>query len=202
MNGEFYNTVGGDRIESRQVDELIGIARGLIADGQINQAEAEFLQKWLAANVEVSGQPLIRMLYRRINEILSDGVADEDEKVELFETLSRFSSGDFEIGEPLKASTLPICQPSPSLTFPGLRYTFTGTFNFGQRKHCEAAVIERGASAGGIAQKTNVLVIGVYATESWKHSSFGNKILQAVEWREQGFPISIVSEDHWVKHLD
>lgn len=34
-----------------------------------------------------------------------------------------------------------------------------------------------------MAQKTNVLVIGVYATESWKHSSFGNKILKAVEWR-------------------
>lgn len=62
-------------------------------------------------------------------------------------------------------------------------------------------MIERGAKAGSIAQKTNVLVIGVYATESWKHSSFGNKILQAVEWRDQGFPISIVPEEHWASHL-
>lgn len=201
MSEESYNRLGTDRIESRQVDELIGIARGLVADGNINQPEVEFLQKWLAANVEVSGQPLIRMLYRRINEILADGVADEEEKEELFDTLGRFSNRDFEIGEPLKASTLPLCQPAPALTFPGLRYTFTGTFNFGQRKDCEAAVVLRGATAGGIAQKTNVLVIGVYATESWKHSSFGNKILQAVEWREQGLPISIVSEEHWVRQL-
>ncbi|SEP82373.1 hypothetical protein SAMN05428969_1068 [Devosia sp. YR412] len=201
MTEEFNNRVGGDRISSRQIDELIGISRGLVADGHINQSEVEFLQKWLAANLEVSGQPLVRVLYNRVNEILADGVADEEEKSELLDTLSRFSNRDFEIGEPLKSTSLPLCSPTPALTFPGLRYTFTGTFNFGQRKHCEAAVIERGATAGGIAQKTNVLVIGVYATESWKHSSFGNKILQAVEWREQGYPISIVSEEHWVGHL-
>ncbi len=29
---EFYSRVGGDRIASRQIDELIGIARGLVAD--------------------------------------------------------------------------------------------------------------------------------------------------------------------------
>jgi hypothetical protein len=51
---EFYNRVGGDRIASRQIDELIGIARGLVADDQINQAEVEFLQKWLAANLHIS----------------------------------------------------------------------------------------------------------------------------------------------------
>ena len=75
------------------------------------------------------------------------------------------------------------------------------TFNYGQRKHCEAAVTDRGATAGGLTQKTNVLVIGMYATDSWKHSSFGTKIMSAVEYRKKGLPISIVSEEHWVAHL-
>ncbi len=60
---------------------------------------------------------------------------------------------------------------------------------------------ERGASSGPLSQKTNILVIGIYATESWKHSAFGNKILQAVEWRDQGVPIAVVSEQHWRGHL-
>lgn len=76
---EFYNRVNGDRISSRQVDELIGISRGMLADGHINQAEVAFLQKWLAANASISDQPLIRTLYRRVNEILSDSVFDDDE---------------------------------------------------------------------------------------------------------------------------
>lgn len=201
MDDEFYNRVGGDRITSRQVDELIGIARGLVADGQVNQAEIEFLQKWLAANAAISDQPIIRTLYRRVNEVLSDNVVDDEEKAELLDTLNRFSNRDFELGEVLKSTTLPVCDPAPVLAFEGMRYTFTGTFNYGQRKHCEAAVVERGATAGGLNQKTSVLVIGLYATESWKHSAFGNKILQATEWRALKVPISIVSEEHWVSHL-
>lgn len=201
MDEAFLARVNGDRLTSRQIDELIGISRGLIADGQVNEAEVQFLQKWLAANLAISAEPLIRGLYDRIADILADGVFDEVEKAELFDTLSGFTAGGFELGETLKPTSLPLCQPAPALSFSGRRYCFTGTFTFGQRKHCEAAVVERGAQVGGITQKTNVLVIGAYATESWKHSSFGNKILQAVEWRDSGFPISIVSEEHWRRHL-
>lgn len=52
-----------------------------------------------------------------------------------------------------------------------------------------------------MTQKTDVLVIGMYATESWKHSAFGTKIIKAVDMRESGVPISIVSEEHWMKYL-
>lgn len=201
MESDFLNHVGHKRISSRQIDELIGLSRGLVADNQINQAEVEFLQKWLAANVSISGHPLINNLYCRINDILADGIVDDDEKSELLDTLNRFSNRDFELGEAMKSSSLPLCDPLPALSFSGLRYCFTGTFTFGRRKDCESEVLKRGATVGGISQKTNILVVGEYATESWKHSSFGNKILQAVEWREQGLPISIVSEAHWVEHL-
>jgi hypothetical protein len=47
MGGEFLNRVGGERISARQFDELIGLARGIGADGMLNQSEVEFLQKWL-----------------------------------------------------------------------------------------------------------------------------------------------------------
>lgn len=196
-----YNRLGGDRITSRQIDELVGLARGVAADGDLNHQEVEFLQKWLAANVEVSQNPLIGTLYERINDVLSDGVLDAEEKALLLDTLECFSSRDFELGEVLKASTLPLCDPPPALSFANRTYCFTGTFVFGQRKACEAAVSERGGFAAGLSRKTDILVIGAYATESWKHSSFGNKILQAVTWRGEGRPISIVSEEHWTRHL-
>ncbi|QQO21923.1 BRCT domain-containing protein [Bradyrhizobium diazoefficiens] len=198
----FYNRVGGDRIGSRQIDELIGLARGLVADNQINQAEVEFLQKWLAANLHISDQPLVRVLYKRIDEMLVDGVIDDDEKAELLETLNRFSNREIGgLGEILRATSLPLDNPEPSLTFVGRRYCFTGTFNFGCRKECEQAVEKLGAEVGSLTQKTNVLVIGIYATESWKHSSFGNKIIKASEWRDSGLPINIVSEVHWKNFL-
>lgn len=118
MDNALKNMFGQERISNRQIDELIGIARGIAADGSINHAEVEFLQKWLAGNVDISGQPLIRTLYERINEILGDGVVDAEEKIELLETLDSFAARDFELGEVLKPSTLPFCDPFPVLSFP------------------------------------------------------------------------------------
>lgn len=197
----FYNRVGGERIADRQVNELIGLCRGLAADGVISQSEVEFLRTWLAANREISDQPLIHTLYDRMAAIMADGVADKEECDELLVTLQGLTRVDVELGEVLKATTLPLCDPAPALSFAGKRYCFTGTFLYGKRKQCETAIAERFGSAGLLTQKTDVLVIGIYATESWKHSSFGNKIAQAVEWRARGIPISIVSETHWRSHL-
>lgn len=200
MNDDaFYNRVGGERIEARQFDELVGLARGLCADGVINQAEVKFLQKWLAANSGIVGQPLITTLYRRIDEVLSDGAASADECSELLATLSAFSDTDFELGEVLKPSRLPLCSPPPNVSIQGASFCFTGKFSFGDRKKCEDAVLERGGrSISTVTQQTDYLVVGGYATESWKHSNMGGKILRAVEIREHGHPIRLVSEDHWV----
>lgn len=201
MDEQTLNRLNADRLQSRQIDELIGLARGLIADGSINSAEVEFLEKWLVANLAVSQQPLIDTLYRRIQTIMADGFADEEECADLFAALTAFSAGDIELGEASKSTSLPLCDPLPEVFFQGMSYCFTGTFNFGQRKHCEQAVVTRGGSGGSLTQKTNYLVIGAYATDSWKHSSFGNKILKAVEMRSTGHPISIISEEYWVRHV-
>lgn len=198
---QMHNRFGTDRITSRQIDELVGLARGIAADGTINQPEVEFLQKWLAANMAISDQPMIAKLYARINDILADGVADPDECADLLDTLDSFSSRDFELGEVMKATSLPLCDPAPILGFAKRRYCFTGTFNFGDRKACETEVVVRGGACGSLTQKTDVLVIGMYATESWKHSAFGTKIVKAVDYRTSGIPIAIVSEDHWARHL-
>ena len=106
---------------------------------------------------------------------MSDGVLDTTEQQELLETLNAFSNRDFEMGEVLKSTTLPLDIPEPELVFAGRHYCFTGTFSFGTRKVCETAVIERGGSCGAVTKKTNVLVIGVYTADSWKHSSFGTR---------------------------
>jgi len=200
-NEKQLNAYGRERITDRQVDELTGLARGLCADGVLNQLEVEFLEKWLATNVEVTGNPVISTLYSRIVEMLSDGVADEAEREELLQALNDFSGNDFELGEALKSTTLPLCDPAPSLTFPGRSYCFTGTFSYGRRPVCEQAVFDRGGSCGSLTRKTDVLVIGIYATESWKHSAFGHKIIKAADMRDTGVPIAIVSEEHWVRHL-
>lgn len=202
MSDPLHRIFNRARIDDRQVNELLGLAHGLLADGRIDQSEAEYLQKWLVANTASHENPVIANFLQRINDMLSDGVLDDDEANDLFETLQRFSGGDFELGELQKSSSLPLNEPPPDLIFPEQSFCFTGTFAYGSRRECEGAVKSLGAKAGSLTQKTNYLVIGIYATDSWAHSSYGRKIEKAVKMQSDGIGIQIVGEEHWVNHLD
>ena len=127
----------------------------------MDRCEGWLIGQEVVANVSVSDQPVIRTLYRRVRDVLSDGVLDAAESKELIETLNAFSNRDFELGEVLKSTTLPLDNPEPKLTFRSRQYCFTGTLSFGPRVLCESAVIERGGSCGALTKKTNILVIGV-----------------------------------------
>jgi NAD-dependent DNA ligase len=173
----------------------------MIADGKVDQAEAEYLQKWLVAHLEVVKNPVSANLLMRINDILKDGTLGPDEAQDLFETLAKFSGGDFELGELLKSCSLPLDEPAPDIEFADREFCFTGTFAFGTRKVCESEVTTRGAKAGSLTTKTDYLVVGVYATDSWAHSSYGRKIERAERLRNDGVPIAIVGEQHWLRYL-
>jgi NAD-dependent DNA ligase len=190
------------RIDDRQINELIGLAHGIAADDQVNQMEAEYLQKWLVANIDLRDNPITRNLLARVNAMLSDKKLSNDEASELLDVLKRFSGGDFELGEILKSSSLPLDTPPPEIVHHGRTFCFTGTFAYGSRSQCEEAVECRGAHAGSLTNNTNYLVIGVYATGSWAHSSFGRKIEKALDMKQSGLPIAIVGEVHWKKALD
>jgi NAD-dependent DNA ligase len=188
-------------IDDRQVSEVIGIAHGIIADGEVNQAEANYLNKWLDAREQVTDNPVIRLLNNRLRRFLADSVLDADEAADLLMTLTAFAGGDFEAGEITKATSLPLCDPAPTMVFQGVSICFTGTFAFGTRKACEAAAEALGAVPGSLTAKTRYLVIGTYATDSWSQSAFGRKIEKAVEMRGEGKPIRIVGETHWIEQM-
>lgn len=189
------------RLADREVNELLGLTHGITADGVVTQAEVEYLHKWLVAHTAGAANPVVASLLGRVDAILADGTVDPEEAAELFSVLQQFASGDFELGETLKATTLPLDAPPPAIEFAMSRFCFTGTFAFGTRKECEAAAKAKGGLCGSLNQETGYLVIGVYATDSWAHSTFGRKIEKAVEMRQKGLPISIVGEQHWVGQL-
>ncbi len=201
MDQLHHQQVSNERVSGSQLDELLGVARGLLADGQINQDEVEFLETWLLANRDMSDLPVVNALYLRVREMLADGVVDEEDKAELLETLRHLSGRDLSQVEALRGNSLPLCNPAPALTFLDRFYCFTGVFNYGRRSLCEGAIIERGGIAGGLSISTHVLVIGMYTTDLWRQSATGSKIATAVEFRRKGVPISIVSEAHWLAHL-
>ncbi|MGY2273628.1 MULTISPECIES: BRCT domain-containing protein [Pseudomonas] len=191
------------RIDRRSADALIGITAGLTADGRINQLEAEFLKSWIETHLVHLEDPVVNILYQRLADMLSDGVLDEDESVELLEILHQFAG--LPVGAPQRTanvSSLPLNDPIPELDWLDRVFLFTGVMAYGPRKDCESLVTERGGVIGNsVSKKVHFLVVGSIGNEQWLHSSYGTKIKKAVELRNSGVPIAIISETHWQQVL-
>jgi NAD-dependent DNA ligase len=190
--------------ERRAVDELIGIAKGVVADGVVNQMEAEFLCRWLDENMHhaLDVWP-VNAVNRKVREMLSDGVIDGDERQALFDLLSQCVGGQ-PVAENVAsfATSLPFDDPLPAVTFEGHSFCLTGCFAMGPRKDCERQVVERGGIIyPSIKKDLNFLVVGTIGSRDWLHSTHGSKIMKAVEYRDKGRGIAIVGEDHWANFL-
>lgn len=100
---DIFTRFNRNKIADRQLDTLIGLSKGIAADGNVNQAEAEFLQSWLVQNGQ-SEHPVILNLLSKVSEALADGVLDEEESRELLTILRTISGESSEIGEVAKTS--------------------------------------------------------------------------------------------------
>lgn len=185
-------------IDDRQIDTLIGLSKGILADGQVNQAEADFLLTWLIQSRSASSHPIIHNLLEKVSSMLEDGVLDADESAELNSILRKITGEPSAIGELAKTSTLPLDNPAPEVIFEGRQFLFTGTCAYGTRRQCQEAT-ERlgGICAKGVTKSVNYLVLGTYVTDSWIHETFGRKIEKAMEYRNAGVPLAIITEEHW-----
>ncbi|PMU85714.1 BRCT domain-containing protein [Pseudomonas veronii] len=201
-NSKFFHR---SRIDQRAADALVGLAAGITADGVVNTNEALFLKQWLENNLAHLNDPVINLLYSRLASMLQDNALDPDESLELLNILRSFSGVGIErskVGGAVAPTDLPFNSPAPDLIWDGRMFVFTGVMAFGPRKDCQALVEERGGLiGGGVSKKVHYLVVGSVGNEQWRHSTYGTKIMKAVELREAGASIAIVGEDHWQKML-
>lgn len=92
----------------------------------------------------------------------------------------------------------PFDEPLPDITIGSTAFCFTGLFEFGPLKECQAAVLSRGGSVTErVTGQTDVLVIGHDSNPNWAHGSFGNKICEAMILKlQRGKPL-IIPESYW-----
>ncbi|PKM30212.1 MAG: NAD-dependent DNA ligase [Gammaproteobacteria bacterium HGW-Gammaproteobacteria-11] len=187
------------RIDRRSADALVGIAAGITADNNVSQQEAEFLKHWIETNLNHYADPVVNILYRRLADMLSDNVLDPAESAELLSMLRQFSGLEIAAATHVqRPSSLPLDQPPPLLDWQDRAFMFTGVMAYGPRKNCESLVTERGGRISpSVSKKLNFLIVGSIGNDQWLHSNYGTKIKKAVELRESGAPIAIISEDYW-----
>jgi NAD-dependent DNA ligase len=186
---------------SKAIDQLSGICSGILADGIVSEAEAQFFSDYVRKfSVYEPVWPFTDIL-ARVERIFADGRCDDDEREELKSVMEDLCGyGQETKPDETYSSTLPLDEPQPTpIVFPDRNFVVTGRFAFGTRRRVTEAI----SSLGGIAtdsapmRQTHYLVIGLFASRDWANTNYGRKIERAVELRDCGSGISIISEEHW-----
>jgi NAD-dependent DNA ligase len=174
----------------------------VIADGVVDEQEAIFIGQWIEAHRDIADRWPVNILYARLTEMLKDGVLSANEQMDLLETLREITGETGVFVEADRSTTLPLDRPEPAVTFEGKTFCLTGRFAFGSNLECEETIVELGGIVDStLGKDTDYLVIGELCSPDWAHTTFGRMIERAVNLREQGQAIAIVSEEHWVNSL-
>jgi len=199
----------GIHAKSRRVrshDELMGLCKGVIADGQVNEAEARFLVTWFSANPEAAEAWPGKQLAARLAAVWEDGTATPEELDDLKELMQELTGLSTQALADLPrnlTTQLPLDKPAPKVVFKDRSFCFTGKMVCGPRAACENMVTERwGRVAARPSGELDYLVVGLLGSRDWLHSNYGNKILAAVEYKEKGRPVKIISEDTWLRGIE
>ncbi|HSG08743.1 MAG TPA: BRCT domain-containing protein [Longimicrobiales bacterium] len=181
--------------------EMVGVVRGVIADGVVSVDEATQLVRWTRDNPEVAQRWPANMLSRRLELIVRDGRVDARERKHLKAILDQFAENPSGMNFSL-ATDLPIDQPEPAVVFEGRTFVFAGDMAYGPHRACEREVVELGgACERSVTRRTDYLVIGTMAAGDWSQEGFGAQVNDVGQLRARGAAIAIVSEEHWVAAL-
>jgi tellurite resistance protein len=82
------STTNKSRLMDRSIDELIGFCKGTIADGVLNQDEAESLLTWIKLHPNLATTFPANVLFARLCDALDDGKLDSEEARDVFELIA------------------------------------------------------------------------------------------------------------------
>jgi len=204
-HGQPYNvSFNRARRTERDLSEMLGLAKGMLADGVVNADEARYLRDWGVNHPDALERWPVKLIFERLHRYFADGRIDDTERLQLQEMLAALVGGRASLLLGYEgATTLPLDDPAPLVCWgPDDVYVFTGRFAYGTRADCEREATSRQSTCEkNVTRRTSFLVIGTFGSEDWQHSSFGTKIQKAVKLRESGFAIRIIGEDHWANAL-
>jgi len=190
---------------AKAIDQLSGICAGILADGKVSAKEAEFFAEWVSKFAPLEPIWPFTDILNRVERIFADGHCDDTEREELksvMEALCGYTNNS----NPAEtyATSLPLDSPMPvPVIIDGRVFNITGRFAFGTRRKVMEAIEQRGGKPSDTppTRESHYLVIGLFASRDWAHTNYGRKIERAVELRESGSGLAIISEEHWKRFI-
>jgi len=197
MGTENENQTNFDSSALKQsLGELLGIARGLLADQELSDGEIRFLRDWLDQRYAMTSSFPGNVIHDRIKAVLEDGVVTEEERSHLVDTLNLLIEDRLEdLAEQVDLTELWFDEVG-IINFDKARFCLTGNFVYGPMDVCKTAIERRGGVVSpSVTSESQFLVVGGLGVDEWRSGGLGEEIEKAMRLRATGKPVKIIPED-------
>lgn len=176
--------------DTKGLQNLKRIIESIMVDNKIESNEINELNEWLDSNTQLIGNYPFDKIYSIVKKVLEDGAISNSEYNELMHAFNDFIN-------PINEEKI-----NDNLNFQDKIFCLTGTFNSGSKDSIEEKIINKGGICGkGVTSKTNYLIVGGSGSDAWKFGNYGGKVQKAMELKEKGKDIEIISEEDFLKQL-
>jgi hypothetical protein len=186
----------------QSLGELLGLARGLMADQELTDSEIRFLDDWLEDRYSMTSSFPGNVIHQRIKDVLEDGVVTEEERSHLVETLNMLIEDRLEdLAEQVDLTELWFDDVG-LIDFNKARFCLTGNFVYGPEDVCRTAIEQRGGIVTpSVGDESQFLVVGGLGVDEWRSGGLGAEIEVAMKLRAKGKSVKIIPEDSWITYL-
>jgi NAD-dependent DNA ligase len=186
----------------QSLGELLGLARGLMADEELTNSEIRFLHEWLEDRHLMTSSFPGNIIHQRIKDVLEDGVITEEERSHLVETLNMLIEDQLEdLAEQVDLTELWFDEIG-LIEFKQARFCLTGNFVYGPQDVCKTAIEQRGGIVKpSVGDEIEFLVVGGLGVDEWRTGGLGTEIERAMRLRASGKSVKIIPEDSWAALL-
>ncbi len=176
--------------DTKGLQNLKRIIESIMVDNKIESNEINELNEWLDSNTQLIGNYPFDKIYSIVKKVLEDGAISNSEYNELMHAFNDFIN-------PINEEKI-----NDNLNFQDKIFCLTGTFNSGSKDSIEEKIVNKGGICGkGVTSKTNYLIVGGSGSDAWKFGNYGGKVQKAMELKEKGKDIEIISEEDFLKQL-
>ncbi|SCK24660.1 hypothetical protein VAR608DRAFT_1961 [Variovorax sp. HW608] len=185
------------------IEQLLGIVEAMVADGDLDDLEIEFLGAWLAENSSLARVWPGSAIRSAIETVMADGHVSEEERAYLLTTLSQLARGDFAADGKKGSAELALpLDDEIEITLRDSLVCLAGEFLHGTKAACER-LLERvgGWPVRAVSRDVRYLVIGSKVSPNWAQTPDGKTIKDALALRQAGHAIAVISERRWLESL-
>ena len=177
--------------ETKSLQLLQGYLLGITSDGVLTNDEIIELKRWMDENRNLEGNYPFDVVMKSLEHVLEDGIIDSNELNYLLALYKKFTA-------PVENS-----EHDEINSLEGLHCCITGEFNYGDRKSVEQYIVTHGGICdSNVKRATNYVIVGSCGSDAWKHGNYGSKIKKAIELKEKGNDINIISEEAFFKEVE